>query len=42
MRPHLYMHHATCAWATVLALVTLIMVDSTGAQPVDIPAIWGG
>jgi porin len=42
MRPHLYMHHATCAWATVLALVTLIMVDSTGAQPVDIPATWGG
>jgi porin len=42
MRLHVYLHRVTCTWATVLALVLLAMADPTRAQPVDIPATWGG
>jgi hypothetical protein len=41
MRPHIYMYRATCVWATVLALVLLVMTGPTRAQLVDIPATWG-
>ena len=36
------MYRSTGVWALVLALVLLGMADSTRAQPVDIPATWGG
>src|SRR6266699_2169181 len=36
------MPRATCAWAIVLGLVVLIMAGPASAQPVDIPATWGG
>ena len=42
MRLHVYMHRATCAWAIVLGLVALVMGSPVHAQPVDIPATWGG
>ena len=42
MRLHVCMHRATCAWAIVLGLVVLVMAGPTRAQPVDIPATWGG
>ena len=42
VRPHVSMPRATCAWAIVLALVLLVMAGPTSAQPVDIPATWGG
>src|SRR5262249_23591869 len=32
----------TCAWAFVLSLALLVMAGATSAQPVDIPATWGG
>jgi porin len=36
------MPRATCAWAIVLGLVVLVMASPVHAQPVDIPATWGG
>jgi len=42
MSLHVYRHRAPCAWATVLALVVLVMAGSTSVQPVDILATWGG
>ena len=42
MRLHVCIHRATHAWAIVLALVLLVMASTTSAQPVDIPATWGG
>jgi porin len=42
MRLHVCIHRATCAWAIVLGLVVLIMAGPASAQPVDIPATWGG
>src|SRR5215831_18206319 len=42
MRLHVCMPRATCAWALVLGLVLLVMAGPTHAQPVDIPATWGG
>jgi hypothetical protein len=39
---HVCMYRATCLWALVLALVLLGMAGPTRAQPVDIPATWGG
>jgi porin len=39
---HVYRPRATGAWALVLALVLLVMAGPTRAQPVDIPATWGG
>jgi porin len=36
------MHRAACVWAIVLGLVVLVMVNPVHAQPVDIPATWGG
>jgi porin len=42
MSLHVSMHRATCAWAIVLGLVVLVMVSPVNAQPVDIPATWGG
>jgi porin len=42
MRLHISMHRATCAWALVLGLVVLVMAGPTSAQPVEIPATWGG
>ena len=39
---HVSMYRATCLWALVLTLVLLGMADATSAQPVDIPATWGG
>ena len=39
---HVSMYRTTGVWALVLALVLLGMADSTSAQPVDIPATWGG
>jgi porin len=42
MRLHISIPRATCAWATVFALVLLVMAGLTSAQPVDIPTTWGG
>ena len=42
MSLHVCMHRVTCAWAIVLGLVLLVMAGPTSAQPVDIPATWGG
>jgi porin len=42
MRLHVCMPRAICAWAIVLALILLVMVGPARAQPVDIPATWGG
>ena len=42
MSLHVSIHRATCAWAIVLGLVVLVMVSPVNAQPVDIPATWGG
>jgi len=42
MSLHVCMHRATCAWAIVLGLALLIMAGPASAQPVDIPATWGG
>ena len=42
VRLHVCMPRAICAWASVLGLVMLIMAGPTRAQPVDIPATWGG
>ena len=42
MRLHVCLRRATCAWASVLGLVMLIMASPASAQPVDIPATWGG
>ena len=42
MRLHVCMPRVTCAWAIVLGLVLLAMAGPTRAQPVDIPATWGG
>ena len=42
MRLHVYIHHATRVWATVLGLVLLVIAGPTSAQPVDIPPTWGG
>ena len=42
MRLHVCMPRVTCAWAIVLGLVLLVMAGPTSAQPVDIPATWGG
>jgi hypothetical protein len=41
-RLHVCIHRAPYAWAIVLALVVLVMAGPTSAQPVDIPATWGG
>ena len=42
MRLHVYVHRATRVWAIVLDLILLLMAGPTSAQPVDIPATWGG
>src|SRR5262245_26803234 len=42
MRLHVCRQRVTCAWAIVLGLVGLVMGGPTSAQPVDIPATWGG
>src|SRR5215468_3156818 len=42
MRLHFCMHRATCAWAIVLGLILLVIAGPTSAQPLDIPATWGG
>jgi porin len=42
MHLHIFMHRATCAWAMIFGLVVLLIAGSTSAQPVDIPATWGG
>jgi len=42
MRLHLGTHRAICAWAIILDLVLLVMASPSRAQPVDIPATWGG
>jgi porin len=42
MRLHVGIHRVTCAWAIVLGLVMLVMAGPASAQPVDIPATWGG
>jgi hypothetical protein len=42
MRIHVCIPRATCAWAIVLGLALLLMTSPTRAQPVDIPATWGG
>jgi hypothetical protein len=42
MSLHICIHRATCAWAIVLGLVVLSMAGPARAQPVDIPATWGG
>jgi porin len=42
MRLYISMHRATCTWAIVFGLAVLLMADPTSAQPVDIPATWGG
>ena len=42
MSLHVCMHRVPCAWAIILGLVLLVMVGHTSAQPVDIPATWGG
>src|SRR5262244_3287793 len=42
IRLHVSIHRATCAWVMVLGLVVLLMVGPASAQPVDIPATWGG
>jgi porin len=39
---HVSMYRATGVWALVLALVLLGMAGPSSAQPVDIPATWGG
>ena len=39
---HVSMSRATGVWAFVLALVLLVIAGPTGAQPIDIPATWGG
>ena len=39
---HVPRYRTSGVWALVLALVLLGMADSTRAQPVDIPATWGG
>ena len=41
-RLHICMPRATGAWAIVLGLVVLVMAGPTRAQPIDIPATWGG
>src|SRR5215471_9128954 len=41
-RLHVCRPRVTCAWAIVLGLVGLVMAGPTSAQPVDIPATWGG
>ena len=45
MRLHGCRHRTTSrhlSWAIILGLVLLVMVGHTSAQPVDIPATWGG
>src|SRR5262245_48078830 len=42
MRLHVGIHRVTCAWVIVLALVLLGMAGPASAQPVDLPATWGG
>jgi hypothetical protein len=42
MRLHVCIYRATCAWALILGLVVLLMAGPASAQPVDIPATWGG
>jgi hypothetical protein len=42
MSRHVGMRRATCTWAIVLGLVVLVMAGPASAQPVDIPATWGG
>ena len=42
MRPHVCMRRVTYVWTIVLGLVLLVMAAPTSAQPVDIPATWGG
>src|SRR5499426_2943249 len=42
LRLHVCRQRLTCAWAIVLGLVGLVMAGPTSAQPVDIPATWGG
>src|SRR6266446_2284330 len=42
MSLHICMHRAICAWAIVLGLIVLVMAGPASAQPVDIPATWGG
>ena len=42
MRLHVCMPRASCAWALVLVLVVLVIAGPARAQPVDIPATWGG
>jgi porin len=36
------MHRTTCAWARGVPVVLLIIAGPIHAQPVDIPATWGG
>jgi hypothetical protein len=42
MRLHVCMHRVTSAWAIVLGLIVLVIAGPASAQPVDIPATWGG
>jgi porin len=42
MSRYVGMHRAPCVWAVFLGLAVLVMADPTSAQPVDIPATWGG
>jgi porin len=42
MHLHVCIHRTSGVWVLVLVLVLLGMADSTRAQPVDIPATWGG
>src|SRR5499427_4394237 len=42
MNLHVSIPRAICARAIVLGLVVLFMVSPVSAQPVDIPATWGG
>jgi porin len=42
MSLYVSMHRATGVWAIALGLVVLVMVGPVHAQPVDIPATWGG
>jgi porin len=41
-QPPAWMRARPPAWATAFVLVVLIMVSPVHAQPVDIPATWGG
>src|SRR5262245_44341590 len=42
IRLHVCLYRATCVWTLILGLVVLVMAGPTRAQPVVIPATWGG